>query len=163
LVPAIERLAVEADVGLAISLNASTDEVRSEIMPVNKKWNIEALIAACKKYPTSPHRKITFEYVMLAGINDSLEDAARVHKLTRGLQCKINLIPFNPHPGSEFKRSDDKTVKEFQHYLVSRGVTATVRVSRGQDILAACGQLRSIFGTARGSERHRDWQPAQHP
>ena len=157
LVPAIEELGKSVDVSLAISLNASTDEQRSAIMPVNKKWNLQALMKACRDFPLASHRKITFEYVMLKDFNDSNEDAARVIALTRGIPSKINLIPFNEHSGSEFKRPSDARVREFQRYLLDRGITATVRISRGRDISAACGQLRSIFGTARGTERHRDW------
>jgi 23S rRNA (adenine2503-C2)-methyltransferase len=158
LVSAIEELGKRVDVSLAISLNATTDEQRTKIMPVNKKWNIDRLLEACRNYPLGSHRRITFEYVMLQGLNDSLEDAARLIKLTRGIPSKINLIPFNAHSGSEFQRPTDETVKAFQRYLLDRKVTATVRISRGRDILAACGQLRSIFGTARGTERHKDWQ-----
>ncbi len=161
LVPAIAELGKRVDVSLAISLNASTDEQRSQIMPVNKKWDIAALMDACREFPLGSHRRITFEYVMLKDFNDSLEDAARVVKLTRGIPCKLNLIPFNEHSGAEFKRPADETVRKFQKYLLDRGVTATVRISRGRDILAACGQLRSIFGTARGTERHKDWQQAE--
>jgi len=158
LVPAIEELGRRVDVSLAISLNATTDEQRSAIMPVNKKWNIATLLETCRNYPLGPHRRITFEYVMLKDFNDSMEDAARLVRLTRGFPSKINLIPFNEHPGADFKRPTDERVKEFQKYLVERKITATVRISRGRDILAACGQLRSIFGTARGTDRHRDWK-----
>lgn len=157
LVPAIDELGKRVDVSLAISLNASNDEQRSAIMPVNKKWNIAALLDACRRYPLGSHRRITFEYVMLKDFNDSLEDAARVVKLIRGIPSKINLIPFNEHSGSEFKRPTDETVKKFQKYLLDRHLTATVRISRGRDISAACGQLRSIFGTARGTEKHKDY------
>jgi 23S rRNA (adenine2503-C2)-methyltransferase len=157
LVPAIEELGRTVDVSLAISLNATTDEQRSEIMPVNKKWNIEKLLEACRNYPLGSHRRITFEYVLLKDFNDSLEDAARLVKLIRGIPSKINLIPFNEHIGSIYKRPSDATVKAFQRYLMDRKIVATVRISRGRDILAACGQLRSIFGTARGTERHKDW------
>ncbi len=159
LVPAIEELGKQVDVSLAISLNSTTDEQRSRIMPVNRKWNIEALLGACRRYPLGSHRRITFEYVMLRDFNDSLEDAARLVSLTRGIPSKINLIPFNEHPGSDFKRPSDETVKSFQKYLMDRDLTATVRISKGRDILAACGQLRSIFGTARGTDRHKDWKP----
>jgi 23S rRNA (adenine2503-C2)-methyltransferase len=158
IVPAIDELGKRVDVSLAISLNGTTDEQRSRVMPVNKKWNLEALLGACRRFPLGPHRRITFEYVMLKGINDTLEDAARIVQLTRGIPSKINLIPFNEHPGSEFKRPSDDTVRRFQSYLVDRKLTATVRISRGRDILAACGQLRSIFGTARGTDKHRDWK-----
>ena len=130
-------------------------------MPVNKKWNIEALMNACRNYPLGSHRRITFEYVMLKDFNDSLDDAARVVKLIRGIPSKLNLIPFNEHSGSVYKRPSDETVKAFQRYLLDRNVTATVRISRGRDISAACGQLRSIFGTARGTERHKDWKPEE--
>jgi 23S rRNA (adenine2503-C2)-methyltransferase len=157
LVPAIEELGKRVDVSLAISLNGTTDEQRAAIMPVNKKWNIEKLLQACRSYPLGSHRRITFEYVLLKDWNDSLDDAARLVQLIRGIPSKINLIPFNEHLGSEFKRPSDETVRVFQKYLIDRGLTATVRISRGRDILAACGQLRSIFGTARGSERHKDW------
>ena len=159
LVPAIEKLGQTVDVSLAISLNGSNDEQRSMIMPVNKKWNLESLMKACREYPLGSHRRITFEYVLLKGINDSLEDAARVLQLIRGIPSKVNLIPFNEHSGSEFKRPSDDTIQKFQKYLVDRKVTATIRISKGRDILAACGQLRSIFGTARGTEKHRDWNP----
>ncbi|MBC7691650.1 MAG: 23S rRNA (adenine(2503)-C(2))-methyltransferase RlmN [Methylotenera sp.] len=163
LVPAIEELGKRVDVSLAVSLNASTDEQRSAIMPVNKKWNIAALMQACRNYPLGSHRRITFEYVLLKDFNDSIEDAQRVIQLTRGIPSKINLIPFNEHSGSVYKRPDDDTVRKFQKYLLDRNVTATVRISRGRDILAACGQLRSIFGTARGTEKHKDWAPAPDP
>lgn len=161
LVPAIEELGKNVDVSLAISLNASTDEQRSEIMPVNKKWNIEALLNACRAFPLGAHRRITFEYVMLKDFNDSIEDAARVAKLLKGIPSKVNLIPFNEHSGSVYKRPSDETVRKFQKYLLDRQFTATVRISRGRDISAACGQLRSIFGTARGTEKHKDWQQQQ--
>jgi 23S rRNA (adenine2503-C2)-methyltransferase len=159
LVPAIEELGRRVPVSLAVSLNGTTDEQRSMIMPVNKKWNIETLLEACRKFPVGSHRRITFEYVLLEGINDSLEDAARLLQLLRGIPSKINLIPFNEHPASEYKRPKDEVVRAFQKYLVDRKLTATVRISRGRDILAACGQLRSIFGTARGTEKHKDWKP----
>jgi 23S rRNA (adenine2503-C2)-methyltransferase len=161
LVPAIEELGKSVDISLAISLNASNDEQRSAIMPVNKKWNIESLMNVCRNYPLGSHRRITFEYVMLKDFNDTLEDAARVVKLIRGIPSKLNLIPFNEHSGSVYKRPSDETVKAFQTYLLDRNVTATVRISRGRDISAACGQLRSIFGTARGTEKHKDWKPEE--
>jgi 23S rRNA (adenine2503-C2)-methyltransferase len=161
LVPAIEELGRRVPVSLAISLNGTTDEQRSLIMPVNKKWNIEALLDACRKFPVGSHRRITFEYVLLEGHNDTLEDAKRLIQLLKGIPSKINLIPFNEHSGSEFKRPKDEVVRAFQKYLVDRKLTATVRISRGRDISAACGQLRSIFGTARGTEKHKDWKPAQ--
>lgn len=156
LVPAIGELYEKTDVSLAISLNASTDEQRSQIMPVNKKYPISVLLDACRKVPLGSHRRITFEYVMLKDFNDKPEDANRVAKMLRGIPSKVNLIPFNEHSGADFKRPDDDTVMKFQKILLSQGVTTTVRISRGRDILAACGQLRSLFGTARGTEKHRD-------
>ena len=156
LVPQIERLGKETGVSLAVSLNATTDEQRSKIMPVNRRWNIAELLLACKNYPLGKHRRVTYEYVLLKDFNDSLEDAARLYNLLKNLPAKINLIPFNPHSGSSHQRPDPSTIKAFQHYLVTRGMTATVRISRGQDILAACGQLRSLWGTARGLEKHQD-------
>lgn len=163
LVSAIDELGSRVDVSLAISLNATTDVQRSEIMPVNKKWNIEALLGACRRYPLGAHRRITFEYVLLKDFNDSNEDALRLVDLVRGIPSKINLIPFNEHTGSVYKRPSDARVYEFQRILLNRNLTATVRISRGRDILAACGQLRSLFGTARGSERHPDWKSAEPP
>jgi 23S rRNA (adenine2503-C2)-methyltransferase len=128
-------------------------------MPVNKKWPIAELLDACRKVPLGTHRRITFEYVMLKDFNDTIEDAHRVARLLKGIPSKVNLIPFNEHSGADFKRPTDKTVLDFQRILLKQGYTTTVRVSRGRDILAACGQLRSLFGTARGTEKHRDFQP----
>jgi 23S rRNA (adenine2503-C2)-methyltransferase len=156
IVPAIEKLAASVGVKLAISLNASHDEQREKIMPVNKKWPIAELMKACEKYPAGKFNRVMFEYVLLRGVNDSLEDAERVFQLLRNLSAKVNLIPFNEHPAAPFKRPDDETVEAFHHYLVQRRIITTVRRSRGRDILAACGQLRSLFGTARGTDRHQD-------
>lgn len=164
LVPGIEELYKNIDVSLAISLNASTDEQRSQIMPVNKKWNLEALLTACKKVPLGSHRRITFEYVLLKDFNDQPDDAKRVVQLLSGIPAKVNLIPFNEHPAADFKRPSDETVMRFQKIIQNAGLTATVRISRGRDILAACGQLRSLFGTARGTEKHRDYStPSSQP
>lgn len=157
LVPAIRKLGESVGVSLAISLNGSNDEQREKVMPVNKRWKINELLDACRDFPLGKHRRITFEYVMIQGLNDSLDDAERVYRLLRGIPSKVNLIPMNEHAASEFKRPDDETVYAFQNHLVQKGLTCTVRISRGRDILAACGQLRSIFGTARGTERHSDW------
>lgn len=157
LVPAIRKLGEIVDVSLAISLNGSTNEGRSSIMPVNKKWDIQELLQACKEYPLGAYRRITFEYVLLKNLNDSDEDALRVFHLLKGIPSKVNLIPFNAHSGATYERPTDERVKSFQKILLDRGMTATVRISRGRDILAACGQLRSIFGTARGTEKHKDF------
>jgi 23S rRNA (adenine2503-C2)-methyltransferase len=141
LVPQIERLGLETEVKLAISLNATTDEVRDEIMPVNRKWPIEELIAACRKFPMRQGRRITFEYVMLGGINDSNEDAERLGKLVRGLPAKVNLIPYNENPGLGFREPTPERVDTFRAILEKHHVTAMVRKNRGRDISAACGQL----------------------
>jgi 23S rRNA (adenine2503-C2)-methyltransferase len=143
LVPEIARLGASGlKVNLAVSLNAANDEVRDRIMPVNKRYPIRELLTACRRFPLEPRRRITFEYVLLKNINDSPEDALRVAKLLRGIKCKVNLIPFNPFPGSEFQRPDDSTVRRFQKVLLDHQYTAPVRESRGRDISAACGQLR---------------------
>ncbi len=138
-----ERLKREHKVNLAISLNASYNEQREQVMPVNKAFPIEDLIAACKDFEIGPHRRITFEYVLMGELNDTLEDAERVLRLLKGMPSKVNLIPYNPHSASEFKRPDEAGVMRFQKYLLDRGATAMIRHSRGRDILAACGQLKS--------------------
>jgi 23S rRNA (adenine2503-C2)-methyltransferase len=143
LVPEMEKLGKSGlKVNLAISLNAATDEVRNKIMPVNRRYPIKELLDACRRYPLEPRRRLTFEYVMLRGVNDSPEDAARLAKLLKNIKCKVNLIPFNPFPGSELKRPDETTVRRFQKVLLDQHYTAPVRGSRGRDISAACGQLR---------------------
>lgn len=143
LVPEIEKLGRSGvKVNLAISLNATTDEVRDKIMPVNRRYPIKELLAACRHYPLEPRRRITFEYVMLKGVNDTVEDAQRLAKLLKGIKSKVNLIPFNPFPGSGFERPDDTTVRRFQKILLDHHYITPVRESRGRDISAACGQLR---------------------
>jgi 23S rRNA (adenine2503-C2)-methyltransferase len=143
LVPEIEKLGKSGvKVNLAISLNATTDEIRDKIMPVNRRYPIRELIAACRHYPLEPRRRITFEYVMVKGVNDSVEDAQRLVKLLRGIRGKVNLIPFNPFPGSDFERPDEATVRRFQKLLLDNHFITPVRESRGRDISAACGQLR---------------------
>ena len=137
----IERLGQDTKVHIAISLNATTNSVRDEVMPVNKKWNIEELLAACKRFPLEPRRRITFEYVMLAGINDFDEDAARIVQLVKDIPCKVNLIPFNEHPLSSFKRPSRDRVLTFQKQLLNSGLTVFIRSTRGDDIDAACGML----------------------
>jgi 23S rRNA (adenine2503-C2)-methyltransferase len=142
LVPAIERLATEGSrVNLAVSLNATTDAVRDEIMPINRKWNIARLLEAVRKVRLERRRRITFEYVLLDGVNDSDEDAARLPRLLRGIPSKVNLIPWNPHAGSPFRRPGDGRVHAFQAALRAEGLPVYVRRSRGDDIDAACGQL----------------------
>lgn len=137
-------------VNLAISLNGTTDEQRSYLMPINKKYSLSSLLKACKEYPLAPRRRITFEYVMLRDINDSIEDAKRLCGLLKGIRCKINLIPFNKFPGAEFEAPDISTIEKFQKILTDAHYTVLIRKSKGADISAACGQL------GRGSEYKRN-------
>jgi len=142
-VPGIQRLAASnLNVNLAVSLSATTDAVRDQIMPINKRWPIAALLEACREYPLPNRRRLTFEYVMLDGVNDSPEDARRLAKLLRGIRCKVNLIPFNATPDLPDRPSPRERVEAFQKTLHDAGLTATVRESRGRDISAACGMLR---------------------
>lgn len=144
--PKILELAQKAPrVNLAISLNATTDKVRSYIMPVNKTYPLKVLLDACRKYPLPARKRITFEYVLLGDVNDSPEDAKRLITLLKGIPSKINLIPFNPYEGSEFRRPDEKTVLKFQDILIKGNMTALIRKSKGQDVLAACGQLKAQY------------------
>lgn len=143
-VPQIEQCGEELGVNLAISLHAATDEKRSALMPINNKYPLAELLDACRNYPgSSENRRITFEYVMLRGENDSDEDARTLAKLLRGIPCKINLIPFNPWEGSTFECSEPQRIWSFTRILEDAGYDAPVRKTRGQDILAACGQLKS--------------------
>lgn len=128
-------------VNLAISLNATEDATRDEIMPINKKYPIKTLMECLKKYPLKPTRRITFEYVLLAGINDSDADAVRLGKLLSSVRCKINLIPFNGFEGSLYQAPTEERVKSFQNHLISKKFSTFIRKSRGTDILGACGQL----------------------
>src|SRR3972149_2729625 len=142
LVPAIKKLGQEdLKVNLAVSLNASADPVRTRIMPINKKYPLSSLLEACRQYPLARRRRITFEYVLLDGVNDSPQQAAELARLLQGIRCKINLIPFNPFPGALFRRLSPQRVAAFQEVLQNRHLTALIRESRGIDILAACGQL----------------------
>lgn len=142
LVPGIERLGRESlRPNLAVSLNASCDEVRDRLMPVNKKWPIARLLDALRAYPLEQRRRITFEYVLLAGVNDSAEDADRLARLLRPLRCKLNLIPWNPHPGAPFARPSPDAIDRFQNRVKALGLAAYLRTPRGDDIDAACGQL----------------------
>lgn len=144
--PKISELAEKAPrVNLAISLNAATDELRNKLMPVNKKYPLKILLDACRRFPLEPRRRITFEYVMLDGINDSPEDAKRLIRILKGIRCKINLIPFNSYEGAEFKRPGDEKVINFQKILLDNNFTVLIRKSKGQDIRAACGQLKAGY------------------
>ncbi|MED5530972.1 MAG: 23S rRNA (adenine(2503)-C(2))-methyltransferase RlmN [Pseudomonadota bacterium] len=143
-IPNIHRVANEIGCLLAVSLHATTDAVRNRLVPINKKWNIEELMFNLKNYPKlSNSERITFEYVMLRNVNDSLEDAKRLAKLIKGIPAKINLIPFNPWPGSYFIASYPEEIEKFSTILRKAGYSSPVRKPRGQDILAACGQLKS--------------------
>ena len=143
LVGGIEKLGREnLKVNLAISLHASSDEVRSRLMPVNRAWNLEALMAAVRRYPLIPRQRVFFEYVLLDGVNDGPDDAHRLVRLLRGIRAKVNLIPFNDWPGSDFRRPPLARILAFQSILLEAGITTTVRWSKGEDIGAACGQLK---------------------
>ncbi|MCX5718057.1 MAG: 23S rRNA (adenine(2503)-C(2))-methyltransferase RlmN [Nitrospirae bacterium] len=132
-------------VNLAVSLNAATDEVRNKLMSINKKYPIRVLLDACRKIHLSPRDRITFEYVMIDGMNDSLSDAKRLVALLRGIPSKVNLIPFNPFAESRFKRPSDNSILAFQEILVRGKIYTFIRKSKGQDILAACGQLKAGY------------------
>jgi 23S rRNA (adenine2503-C2)-methyltransferase len=141
-IPGMDRLRDECPVALAISLHAPNDALRDQLVPVNRKYPLRELIAACNRYlDKAPRDFVTFEYVMLDGVNDSLEHARELAALSRRVRCKYNLIPFNPFPNSEFRRSDAERIRRFAEVLASAGVTVTTRKTRGDDIAAACGQL----------------------
>ena len=143
-VPNIKRTGDEIGVMLAISLHAVRDELRNELVPLNRKYPIAELLQACRDYPgASNARRITFEYVMLKGVNDSLDDAKLLVKLLKGIPAKINLIPFNPWPGTAYECSDWDQIEKFSEYIFNAGYSSPVRTPRGRDILAACGQLKS--------------------
>jgi 23S rRNA (adenine2503-C2)-methyltransferase len=142
LVPAIAKLgALSPNPNLAISLNATTDEVRERIMPVNKRWPIAALLEAARRFPLSHGRRVTFEYVLLAGVNDSDADADRLPRLLRGIPSKVNLIPWNPFNGPQFQRPSAERIRTFQERLRAADMAVYIRTPRGDDIDAACGQL----------------------
>ncbi len=146
LVPQIEKFGM-ADTGanLAISLTAATDEKRDMLLPINKRFPLSELMQVVRNYPLASRRRITFEYVLLKGINDTELDAHHLVRLLKGLQCKVNLLPLNEIPDSKYKRPDLQDVRKFQQILWDAEITATIRESRGRDILAACGQLKSSF------------------
>ena len=144
IVPMIERCGNELGVSLAISLHAVTDELRNELVPINKKYPLKELLEACRNYPNvSNARRITFEYVMLKGVNDSVAEARKLVQLIRGIPAKINLIPFNPWPGSPYECSTPQAISAFAEVVYRAGYASPVRTPRGRDILAACGQLKS--------------------
>jgi 23S rRNA (adenine2503-C2)-methyltransferase len=156
-VPEIHRTANEIGCMLAISFHGTTDEIRDKLVPINKKWNLEKLLEALAAYPkVSNSERITFEYVMLKDVNDSDEDARRLVKLIEGIPAKINLIPFNEWPGAPYKRSDSDRIKAFADIIYNAGYASPIRRPRGEDIMAACGQLKSATERARKSRKQID-------
>ena len=154
LVPAILRYARDGvRANLAISLNGVNDAMRTSLMPVNRRWNIEALLAACREVPYENRYRITFEYVLLGGVNDGLDQARQLVRLLHGFKCKVNLIPYNAHPGSAYEPPSMEHARRFQRVLLDKGILVTLRISKGQDIQAACGQL------ATGERRRRPSPP----
>ncbi|MDD9741517.1 Dual-specificity RNA methyltransferase RlmN [Marinovum algicola] len=153
-VPEIARTAEEIGCLLAVSFHATTDETRNKLVPINKRWNIEELLGALRDYPRlSNSERITFEYVMLKGVNDSDADARRLVKLIQGIPAKINLIPFNEWPGSPYERSDWERIEKFADIVHKAGYASPIRTPRGEDIMAACGQLKSATERARKSRK----------
>ncbi|HEY5364032.1 MAG TPA: 23S rRNA (adenine(2503)-C(2))-methyltransferase RlmN [Aestuariivirga sp.] len=153
-VPEIVRAGAEIGSSLAISLHGTTDEIRNKLVPLNKKYNIAQLMDACRNYPGSSNaRRITFEYVMLKGVNDTKEDAKRLVQLLKGIPAKVNLIPFNPWPGTAYVCSEWDVIEAFAEILNNAGYASPVRTPRGRDIMAACGQLKSESQKVRASER----------
>jgi 23S rRNA (adenine2503-C2)-methyltransferase len=166
LVPMIDRLSLESDVSLAVSLHAPTDELRTQLVPLNKKYPIAELMSACARYAArKPRTSITFEYTMMKGVNDQPEHARQLVKLMRKLDAevqradtgKVNLIPFNPFPGTGYERSDETVIRNFQKILLDNQVLTMVRRTRGDDIDAACGQLKGqvLDRTRRQAEFNR--------
>ena len=153
-VPEIAKTAQEIGCQLAISFHATTDEVRDKLVPINKKWNIAELLDALRTYPkVSNSERITFEYVMLKDVNDTDADARRLVKLIKGIPAKINLIPFNEWPGSPYERSDWSRIEAFADIIYKAGYASPIRTPRGEDIMAACGQLKSATERARKSRK----------
>ena len=151
-VPEIARTAEEIGCLLAVSFHATTDEVRNKLVPINKRWNIESLLEALRDYPRLTNsERITFEYVMLDGVNDSDDDARRLIKLIQGIPAKVNLIPFNEWPGAPYKRSSNNRIRAFADIIYKAGYASPIRTPRGEDILAACGQLKSATERSRKS------------
>jgi 23S rRNA (adenine2503-C2)-methyltransferase len=160
-VPAIKRCGAELGVNLAISLHAVTDELRDVLVPLNKKYPIAELLDACRNYPGSSNaRRITFEYVMLKGVNDTPAEARALVSLLRGIPAKVNLIPFNPWPGAPYECSTREAIKQFSDIVFEAGYSSPVRTPRGQDIMAACGQLKSDSVKKRRSELLKQPQAA---
>ena len=153
-VPNIERAGAEIGCMLAVSLHAVRDDLRNELVPLNRKYPIAQLLEACRNYPgVSNAKRITFEYVMLKGVNDSIDDAKALVRLLKGIPAKINLIPFNPWPGSKYECSDWEQIEKFSQVVFDAGYASPVRTPRGRDILAACGQLKSATEKLSARER----------
>lgn len=153
-VPEIARTATEIGCLLAVSFHGTTDEVRDKLVPINKRWNLEALLDALRDYPkVSNSERITFEYVMLKGVNDTDEDAHRLVELIKGIPAKVNLIPFNPWPGAPYERSSNNRINAFAEIVYQAGYASPVRKTRGEDIFAACGQLKSATERSRKSRK----------
>ena len=142
-----------AHIDFEVSLNAADDDTRTRLMPINRRYPLAELMAACKRYPLPPRRKITFEYILMKGVNDSMADARRLIKLLRPVKAKINLIPFNEWPGAPYKRSTDERIKSFANIIYKAGYASPIRTPRGEDIMAACGQLKSATERARKSRK----------
>ncbi len=143
LVPRMADLGHDSRVNLAVSLNATDNETRIRLMPINRKYPLEELLAACRRFPLAAGRRITFEYILIAGVNDSEADARRLAKLLQPIRCKINLIPFNTHEGCDFQRPAEAVIQAFYDVLFAKNYTVIIRRSKGEDISAACGQLRA--------------------
>ncbi len=155
-VPMIKRLQGDLPVALAVSLHAANNELRNTLVPLNKKYPLEVLMPLCRDYfPRHSRRSVTFEYVMLAGINDSLSDADQMIDLLAGIQCKVNLIPFNPFQGTQYQRSSDRVVEQFRQRLLASNINAWTRKTRGDEIDGACGQLAGQIQDKTG--RHQRW------
>ncbi|MBU1342018.1 MAG: 23S rRNA (adenine(2503)-C(2))-methyltransferase RlmN [Proteobacteria bacterium] len=148
IVPKITQLGLDTSVNLAVSLNATTDEKRSRLMPINKKYPLKQVLEACRTFKMKPRKKITFEYILIKGVNDTKEDALRLVKLLAPIKAKVNLIPFNEYSESNFKRPSKQDISDFLQILLDQNLTAIIRKSKGDDILAACGQLKATSVTS---------------
>jgi 23S rRNA (adenine2503-C2)-methyltransferase len=143
LVPRLADLGRDTRVNLAVSLNATDNDTRTRLMPINRKYPLEELLEACRQYPPASGRRITFEYILIRGLNDTVEDARRLCRLLQPVRCKINLIPYNPHEGCDFDRPPEEVIQAFFKILFDKNYTVIIRRSKGEDISAACGQLRA--------------------
>lgn len=155
-VPLMKKLQQDSPVALAVSLHAANNQLRNQLVPLNKKYPLEVLIPLCRDYfPADSRRSVTFEYVMLAGVNDSQQDAQQLITLLAGISCKVNLIPFNAFPGTQYQRSSDDVVEQFRQCLCAAGINAWTRKTRGDEVDAACGQLAGQIKDKTG--RHQRW------